>query len=157
MTVKISLAHLDDAGPIAEMSRLLIEDGLPWSWTESRIRRHVRDPESAVIVAHEGRRMAGFAVMEFRDEHAHLDLLAVRPAYRQQGLGTALIRWLESSARTAGIFDIHLELRAGNQGARRFYERLGYSAVGRRPRYYAGLEDALCMARNLAVVPASRA
>jgi ribosomal-protein-alanine N-acetyltransferase len=154
MTIRISLAHVDDASVIAEMSRLLIEGGLPWTWTEPRVRHYVRDRESAVIIARDGRRHAGFAIMEFHDAHAHLNLLAVRPGYRSRGIGTALMRWLESSARTAGIFDVHLELRATNDGARRFYEKLGYSAVGSRTRYYAGVEDALRMTRNLSVAMA---
>jgi ribosomal-protein-alanine N-acetyltransferase len=154
MTVKISLAHIEDAAGIAEMSRVLIEGGLPWTWTEPRVRHYVRDRDSAVIIAREGRRLAGFAIMEFHDAHAHLNLLAVRPGYRSRGVGTALMRWLESSARTAGIFDVHLELRATNDGARRFYEKLGYSKVGTRARYYAGVEDAVRMMRNLSVAMA---
>jgi ribosomal-protein-alanine N-acetyltransferase len=152
--IKISLAHIDDAAAIADMSRLMIEGGLPWSWTEPRVRYYVRDRDSAVIVARDGRRLAGFAIMEFHDEHAHLNLLAVRPSYRSRGVGTSLMRWLESSARMAGVFDIDLELRATNDPARRFYEKLGYSAVGKRARYYAGVEDALRMTRNLSVVAA---
>ena len=151
--IKISLAHIDDAAAIADMSRLLIEGGLPWSWTEPRVRHYVHDRDSAVIVARDGRRLAGFAIMEFHDEHAHLNLLAVRPAYRSRGVGTALMRWLESSARTAGVFEIELELRVTNDKARRFYEKLGYSSSGTRTRYYAGVEDALRMTRNLSVIP----
>ena len=152
MGIKISLAHDDDAPAIAEMSRVLIEGGLPWSWTEPRVRHYVRDRDSAVIVARDGRRLAGFAIMEFHDEHAHLNLLAVRPGYRSHGVGTALVHWLESSARMAGVFEIELELRATNDMARRFYEKLGYSTAGTRTRYYAGVEDALRMTRNLSMV-----
>jgi ribosomal-protein-alanine N-acetyltransferase len=93
--------------------------------------------------------------MEFHDEHAHLNLLAVRPGYRSRGVGTALVRWLESSARIAGVFAVGLELRANNDAARRFYEKLGYATAGTRTRYYAGVEDALRMTRNLSVVAAS--
>jgi ribosomal-protein-alanine acetyltransferase len=114
----------------------------------------LHDRDSAVIVARDGRRLAGFAIMEFHDEHAHLNLLAVRPGYRSRGVGTALMRWLESSARTAGIFNVGLELRANNDAARRFYEKLGYATVGTRTRYYAGMEDALRMTRSLSVVAA---
>jgi len=41
-------------------------------------------------------------------------------------VGRQLLEWLESSARTAGTFSVHLELRATNDGARRFYERMGW-------------------------------
>lgn len=135
------------------MSRFLIEHGLPWSWTESRVSRYIRDPECSVVVARDRRRIAGFGVMEFLDAHAHLNLLAVRPGYRTQGIGKTVVHWLESTARTAGIFLVKLELRESNAGARLFYAKLGYVEAGKRPAYYSGREDALVMTHDLTVHP----
>jgi ribosomal-protein-alanine N-acetyltransferase len=147
--MKISVARPDDAESIARMSRILIEQDLPWSWTEDRVLRAIRNPETAVIVARDRRRLAGFAIMRFADQHAHLHLLAVAPAYRGQGIGRELVSWLEACARTAGIFRINLELRAANDAARAFYAALGYAECGTAPGYYAGREDALRMRRDL--------
>ncbi len=155
MSTKIGLARIEDAAAIAEMSRSLIEHGLPWSWTEGRVRRFIREPESAAIVARDRRRIAGFAIMEFLDEHAHLSLLAVQPSYRHRGLGRELVQWLEASARMAGIFHIRLETRAENEAAQRFYAKLGYTSIARRRAYYAGVEDAICMHRDLSAVSTS--
>jgi ribosomal-protein-alanine N-acetyltransferase len=157
MSIRISLARIDDAAAIAQMSRLLIEDGLPRSWDESRVARYIRHADSAVIVARDRRRIVGFAIMEFLDQHAHLSLLAVLPGHQKRGIGGGLVRWLESSARTAGIFEVRLEHRAGNDAAQSFYRRLGYGDAGKRPRYYAGREDALCMTRDLSLVSTPRA
>jgi ribosomal-protein-alanine acetyltransferase len=150
-SIRLSLARWDDAPAIAEMSRCFIEQGLPWSWSESRVLHCIGDRECAVLVARDKRRVAGFAIMEFLDEHAHLNLLAVRPGYRRRGLGVRLVEWLESSARTAGLFLVRLELRASNDAAFGFYEKLGYTEVGRRRGYYSGREDAICMAHNLSL------
>ncbi len=151
MTAKISVARPVDALPIARMSKLLIEQELPWTWTEDRVMRAIRHPETAVIVARDRRRLAGFAIMQFADMHAHLNLLAVAPAYRRSGLGRELVDWLESCARTMGIFDVRLELRAGNDSARGFYEALGYRDAGLMRAYYDGREDARRMRRDLSV------
>jgi len=148
--MKISVARAADALPIARMSKILIEHDLPWSWTEDRVGAAIRHRETAVITARNGRRLAGFAIMQFADAHAHLNLLAVAPAYRGQGLGSQLVDWLEACARTAGIFDVRLEFRANNDGARAFYEALGYSEGERIRAYYAGREDACRMRRDLA-------
>jgi ribosomal protein S18 acetylase RimI-like enzyme len=86
-----------------------------------------------------------------------LNLLAVQPGYQRLGIGRQLLEWLEASARTAGTFAVQLELRATNDGARRFYERLGYREVARKTAYYGGHEDAVRMLHNLAVEPSSRA
>jgi ribosomal-protein-alanine N-acetyltransferase len=147
--MKISVARIADAGAIARMSRILIEHDLPWSWTEGRVLHAIRNPDTAVIVARDRRRLAGFAIMHFGDAHAHLNLLAVAPAYRGRGLGRDLIDWLEACARTAGIFDLRLELRATNDAARAFYRTLGYIECGIVPAYYAGREDACRMRRDL--------
>jgi ribosomal-protein-alanine acetyltransferase len=153
----LGLAHIDDAAPIAAMSRLLIEDGLAWSWNEQRVARCLRNRDCVVLAARDRRRLIGFAIMEFYAIHAHLNLLAVQPGYQRQGVGRQLLEWLEASARTAGIFKIHLEVRAGNGGALAFYEKLGYRETGRKPAYYDGREDAVRMLRDLTVTSTSRA
>jgi ribosomal-protein-alanine N-acetyltransferase len=155
--VRLGLARADELATMASMSRQLIEHGLPSSWDERRIGYCLKNRECVVLAARDRRRVVGFAVMEFYDEHAHLSLLAVLPGYQRQGVGKQLVEWLEASARTAGIFAVRLELRAGNDDARRFYERLGYLEAGRRPAYYAGREDALRMTHDLTVAPISRA
>jgi ribosomal protein S18 acetylase RimI-like enzyme len=139
------------------MSRQLIENGLPWSWNESRIGYCVKNRECVVLAARDRRRLIGFAIMEFFDEHAHLSLLAVQPGFQKQGIGRQLVEWLEASARIAGIFSVRLELRAINDDARHFYQKLGYVEVGRKVAYYAGREDALSMTHDLTVAPTSRA
>ncbi len=155
--VRITLASREDAAAIADMSRRLVEAGLPWTWNEPRVRHYVEHPECTVLTARDRRRLAGFAIMEFYDVHAHLSLLAVQPGYRKQGVGRRLLEWLEATARTAGIFTVNLELRASNDGALAFYRKLGYREAGMRRAYYAGREDALKMSRDLTVRPASRA
>lgn len=157
MGIRLSLAKPVDAARIADMSRRYVEAGLPRSWTAERVTRCIGNGDWAVLTARHHRRLVGFAIMEFLDEHAHLSLLAVQPGYRQLGVGTELVRWLEASARVAGIFTIRLELRVDNEIARAFYSQLGYREVGRRRAYYSGVEDARCMARDLAAAPESRA
>ena len=87
--------------------------------------------------------------MYFRDESAHLNLLAVDSVYRHHGIGRHLMEWLEESARVAGTFVISLEVRARNRGARIFYRKLGYSEIVHIPRYYCGREAAIRMTRDL--------
>jgi ribosomal-protein-alanine N-acetyltransferase len=154
----LALARASDAREIAEMSRDLIEEGLTWSWTPARVQHFISGAESSVVVARrtrrgDGRRMAAFAIMHFGDEVAHLNLLAVAPDYRRQGLGRQLMDWLSATAVEAGVFRINLELRTQNAPARAFYESLGYNKLGVVQGYYQGREAALRMSRHLAVNP----
>jgi ribosomal protein S18 acetylase RimI-like enzyme len=147
----IRLATLRDARAIAEMSRSEIEHGLPWSWTPDRVRRSIRDPETNVAVAHEGDALVGFGIMQFGDEKAHLSLLAVDPARRDQGVGAQLLEWLEQCARTAGCTRIELEARADNPVALAFYGMHGYRRFTTVHGYYQGRIDAFRLAKSLAV------
>ncbi len=64
-------------------------------------------------------------------------------------MGAALFRWLEKVACLGGIARIRLELRADNEQARAFYERLGFRATELRRGYYDGRQDAINMARRI--------
>jgi hypothetical protein len=44
-------------------------------------------------------------------------------------------------------------VRAGNEGAQLFYERMGYHMLANLPGYYQGVEAALRMGRNLSRRP----
>ena len=131
------------------MSRLHIEYGLRWRWTPGRVKRSIADAETVVLVATIDGDIVGFAIMKFGDVEAHLHLLAVDPRERRTGIGNALIRWLEKSCDTAGIRQIRLEVRAGNDGACRFYESLGYRRYGRVAGYYDRREAAVVFGKRL--------
>ena len=146
---EIRLATVSDATILAVMSRDLVELGLGWSWTRTRIVRHVNSPDSVVVVAARRKRIAAFAIMRFGQEEAHLDLLAVRPQFQRAGLGRRLLEWLEKSAVVAGISVIYLEVRENNKQAQAFYRKLGYRRVTRLSGYYRGRESAICMGRDL--------
>ncbi len=146
---EIGLAKISDAVRIAEMSRELIEAGLGWSWTPSRLTREINDKFTNVIVMREGNEVIGFAVMKYLDQEARLNLFGVHPDYRRKGIGTRMISWLEETALINGNGVIYLETRLKNRSAREFYKSLGYKVVKRIPRYYQGRETAVQMAHDL--------
>jgi [ribosomal protein S18]-alanine N-acetyltransferase len=146
----IRLATARDADAIARMSRDLIEHGLGWSWTAPRVRQSIADRQSNVIVVPDGAAdVFAFAIMRYRDDDAHLLLLAVRPTCQRQGVGSALMAWLEKVAVTAGLDRISLEARVSNAEARAFYARLGYVESQVKPGYYSGREASIRMAKDL--------
>ncbi len=158
--IAVRIAEPRDAQAIAMMSRDFVESGLGWKYDAARVLRAIRDRETLAVVACESGKAAGargaltgFAIMEFGDERAHLVLLAVRPSHRRLGIGQRLLDWLLESARVAGIASIHLELRAANDAARRFYRAMGFYETVLVPGYYRSgegrKEGALRMLRVL--------
>jgi ribosomal-protein-alanine N-acetyltransferase len=155
--ITIRLADPRDAQAVALMSRDFIESGLGWKYDAPRVLKAIRDRETLAIVACEGGKtapqgrsaaataaardaLAGFAIMEIGEERAHLVLLAVRPSHRRMGIGQRMLEWLLESARVAGMASVHLELRAGNDAARRFYRAMGFYETVLVPGYYRGVE-----------------
>jgi ribosomal-protein-alanine N-acetyltransferase len=136
VTLRPALAH--EAQALARMSRDLIEAGLGWRYKSPRMTALIGDPETVALVACDGPRIQGFAIMSFGDQHAHLVLLCVRPTQQRRGIGRLLHEWLLKSARVAGIESIRLELRADNAAALAFYRHLGFAQTQIVPGYYDG-------------------
>jgi ribosomal protein S18 acetylase RimI-like enzyme len=147
--IQLRLAHYSDVHTLARMSRDMVEQGLGWSWRAGRVAAMIKNPEAVVLVARSHFETVGFGIMEYHEQHAHLNLLAVKPRQRRSGTGRALLEWLEKTARYAGIERIFLEVRARNRGARAFYESLGWENVRYVSGYYQGRESALRMVRQL--------
>jgi ribosomal protein S18 acetylase RimI-like enzyme len=56
----------------------------------------------------------------------HLFALDVAPSFQRRGVGTALIRRIESEAEQRPFEGIWLDVEITNEDARRLYERLGF-------------------------------
>ena len=91
---------------------------------------------------------AGFALNRIVVDEAELLLIGVRPAFRGEGLGRALLERSMSIATAYGAHRIHLEVRDGNQ-ALYLYRKAGFAEIGRRRAYYRGKNGALFDALTL--------
>ena len=151
MAISYELARVGHARKISVFSRELIETGLPWRWKSDRVVQQIRAADVNVLVACDARRLVGFGIMRYGEEWAHLNLLAVHPRYQHQGIGTAILQWLENSALVGGILAINLEVRASNETALTFYRRAGYEEVALLRGYYQGKDSAVRMTRILRI------
>ena len=61
---------------------------------------------------------------------AHFGQFAVEPALQRSGIGTRLVGYVEAAARTAGCTALALDTAEGATHLVRWYERLGFRAVG---------------------------
>ncbi|WP_336336674.1 ribosomal protein S18-alanine N-acetyltransferase [Haloarcula brevis] len=97
--------------------------------------------------------VAGYVIADTVPNHGtplgHIKDLAVRPAYRRQGVASALLRHAMAVIDETGAGSVKLEVRADNDGARRLYRRFGFEHRKTIPNYYSNGEDALVMVRLL--------
>jgi ribosomal-protein-alanine N-acetyltransferase len=96
--------------------------------------------------------VCGFSLLRTVADEAELLLLAVAPKAQRRGVGGSLLDHFIEHGRRSGIRRLHLEVRDGNPAVA-MYQAYGFTAVGRRPKYYSGTDgsqhDALTMAREL--------
>jgi ribosomal-protein-alanine N-acetyltransferase len=82
-------------------------------------------------------------------DELHINNLAVLPANRRAGIGSALLRHVLDEGARMGARRATLEVRRSNEAARHLYERFGFSVVGVRHGYYSNpVEDALVLWRE---------
>lgn len=104
-----------------------------------RALRHAVDSGTiSVLVADDGGRVAGAAVIERRRGSgvARLTSVAVAPDRLGRGLGARLLADAEAEAAAQGVARLRLEVRADNAAAIRLYARAGYRRFKVVPRYY---------------------
>jgi ribosomal protein S18 acetylase RimI-like enzyme len=98
----------------------------PWNDPAEDLARAMDGPSSTVLAAFDGDALRG-TVMTGHDGHrGWVYYLAVAPAARRQGTGTALVRAAEAWLAGRGVPAVNLMVRAGNDAATAFYEALGY-------------------------------
>ncbi len=84
-----------------------------------------------VHVCVEGERVLGYIVLYARDDHLHIENVAVFPSLQGSGLGRDLLAFAEDEARRAGIAVIELYTNRHMTENLGFYPRLGYVELGR--------------------------
>jgi len=63
------------------------------------------------------------------DENYTIQMLAVLPEVRRRGIATQLMGFAAEQARSKGLKRLVLDVLIENEGARRFYEHMGFRAV----------------------------
>ncbi len=126
-------------------------------WTEGMFYQETHNGASQFFVAYRGESLVGYAGFWFAVDEAHVTKVTVVAKCRRQGLGVALMGFLEEHARSLGARTVRLEVRESNLAARRLYERLGYVQTGLRKGYYTrSKETAVVMSKRLVPSKAAR-
>jgi streptothricin acetyltransferase len=104
---------------------------------------YLGDPAKAIYLAYVDGQIAGqITLRENWNKYAYIDVIAVDVAFRQQGVGRALIDRARQWARQRGLPGIMLETQSNNVRACRFYESCGFKIGGFDNLLYRGLDAA---------------
>ncbi|MFN0064529.1 MAG: GNAT family N-acetyltransferase [Myxococcaceae bacterium] len=135
-------ARLDDLSQLLEFEQGIIAAERPFDLTLKPGEIHyydlaalIRSHDAHVVVGeHEGRLVAsGFAEIRTAKPHlrhsryAYLGFMYVAPELRGRGLNGRIVDALVEWARERDVTEVRLEVYAGNDSARRAYEKLGFT------------------------------
>lgn len=125
--LQIAIGHAIDADTEA-LAALWERAGLtrPWNDPHADIALARRGPHSTILVARDGERIAGSAMVGHDGHRGWVYYLAVEPDLQGRGLGRALLRAVEDWLRARAIPKLMLLVRPDNEKVRGFYASEGY-------------------------------
>jgi ribosomal protein S18 acetylase RimI-like enzyme len=113
--------------------------GLTRDWNDPRkdIQRKLTTQPELFLVGEVGGSIVASAMAGYDGHRGWVNYLAVAPEARGKGYGRLLMRTIEEALRARGCPKLNIQVRAGNEEALRFYEKIGYAtdatvSLGRR-------------------------
>lgn len=109
------------------------------AWDESAFLALLGQPGTVAFI----HRTDGFLLLRLVLDEA--EILTFGTTQKRQGIGSVLMHEGLAALEQAQIQTLYLEVAAHNESARLFYEKFGFTVIGRRKAYYEDGDDALTM------------
>ena len=106
------------------------------AWSEKSILDTLNQPQAFIVVAEQGNAIVGYCIVYFVLDEAEIARVAVDASLRKQGVGQELLRKTCHICKEKGIERLLLDVREGNENARRFYQAFGFEVDGLRKNFY---------------------
>lgn len=122
---RIRFMTTEDLDQVMEIEK----KSFPLPWSRSSFERELHDNNYACyLVSHTGEngQVTGYGGCWVIFDEAHITTLAVHPAHRREGTGSALLASLMKLAYDRGARQVFLEVRDSNEAARKLYEKFGF-------------------------------
>jgi [ribosomal protein S18]-alanine N-acetyltransferase len=123
----------EDAPAVNDLLKCSLEAA---QWTEWGLRELLGWPGVLALVSEHQRKVCGFIIGRQVEGEAEILNLAVIPAKRRKGEGTALLKAAMDEFQAQHVGRVFLEVRESNEGGIAFYEQHGFAKTGRRASYY---------------------
>jgi len=133
---------IDDLDRIMAVMEAAFDPAYGEAWSRRQVGDALAFPNTHYLLAGPGGNepaddepAAGFILSRGAADEEELLLIAVDPAHRGKGVGSALLQRFILAASARGADRLFLEMRDGNP-AESLYRKHGFESVGRRRAYY---------------------
>jgi ribosomal protein S18 acetylase RimI-like enzyme len=135
----LRLATVDDFDFLYDLHKVALGEYVlaTWGWDEAFqrdmfTRKFLQPPVSIVIV--DGQPNGSLTIVSHAEEE-YLGGIELHPRVQRRGIGATIVRMVIARAQARGV-PAALRVLKVNVGARRLYQRLGFSVVGETETHY---------------------
>jgi [ribosomal protein S18]-alanine N-acetyltransferase len=137
--IEIRHARRSDLDRIVEIEKLSFSSE---AWNRDLFLDYLLGCPGLFLVAKVGRRIAGYSITCATRSGAELVSIAVDPAFREHGVGTAMMNYTAAKLKRRGESNWSLNVRIKNEGAIRLYRQFGFVRSRTLRGYYEDGGDA---------------
>lgn len=143
MDIKISEMNLSDYNSIKDILPIHFDD----FWNKAILKEELINPNSKYIVAKLGKEIIGFAGIKIILDEADIMNIVTKKAFRNNGLGSLLLKNLINISKNSNVKSINLEVKEDNLSAIHLYKKFGFQILGTRKNYYKN-KNAIIMKKD---------
>lgn len=131
--VEVRVASRADADELVAMNREFNDADVSGQWVQESL--ETNHQHEIVAIAYLGNEAVGFACGQIYNSFCYdspcgeITEMYVRKAHRRQGVGSALLVFLEKTLQSRGVTSIKILTNQENQGAQKLYTSLGYEEI----------------------------
>jgi len=139
--IEVSYMTKTDVDSISKILQSEFDD----FWNVNILESEILNPESIYIIAKRNNEIVGFAGIWDDTYNMHITNIAVKKSYRKKGIGSILLKKLIQITKEKSKESITLEVNELNEVAINLYLKNNFKILGKRKKYYNGVDDAIIM------------
>ena len=118
-------------------------------WNANVLEQELENPLSTYIVATHHGEVVGYAGLWQPSDEGHITNIVTKKDKRENGIATKMLEELIQIAKRKQLKCVTLEVNVHNENAIHLYDKFQFKEVGKRPKYYNNIDDALNMTKEL--------
>ena len=137
MLEKICKAELSDLPDIAALESEIFSD----AWSLKSLEETWNQKNAVIFAAKTEEKIAGYLIIYYVLDEGEIARIVTAPSMRRQGAAGQMFQELVEFCEKQQITRIMLEVREGNEAARRFYEKCGFVRFHKIPNFFTDNYD----------------